>query len=300
MNAIAEIPSVSNTLASRAMLVSISISSWSGRKLDRKVTDEVNTARGAASDAGRYNKLLLPKEALDAIHKKASSIRNEFYGRTLPWMDDGQRIMAANAYLQHTQWIARQRASFEQLVEEFLARYPDYVEEAKQRLNTMFVAADYPPVELLREKFSINVMVLNVPNGDDFRVAMSDAQAEQIRADIESKVTEASQNAVKDVYKRITEKLTLMVERLNNYKPGTRTERAQGVFKSSLVENIRDLINVMPALNITGDPELDRLAERLKDVTVYDANVLKANTAKRQDTAAEAQAILDSMNDFVA
>ncbi|MGH0004519.1 hypothetical protein ACQU0X_31015 [Pseudovibrio ascidiaceicola] len=300
MNAISEIPSVSNTLACRAMLVSLSISSWSGRKLDRKVTEEVNTSRGAASDAGRYNKMLLPKEALDAIHKKASAIRNEFYARTLPWMDDGQRIMAANAYLAHSQWIAKQRSEYEQLVEELLTKYPDYVEEAKQLLNGMFVPADYPPVEILREKFGLSVVVLNVPNGEDFRVAMSDAQAEQIRSQIESKVTEASKNAMKDVYRRITESLTRMIERLNNYKPGSRIERAQGVFRNSLVENIRDLIDVMPALNITGDPELDRITERLKDVTVYDANVLKASTAKRKDTAAEAQAILDSMSDFVA
>ncbi|MGH0003167.1 hypothetical protein ACQU0X_24115 [Pseudovibrio ascidiaceicola] len=300
MNAISEIPSVSNTLACRAMLVSLSISSWSGRKLDRKVTKEVNTSRGAASDAGRYNKMLLPKEALDAIHKKSGAIRNEFYARTLPWMDDGQRIMAANAYLAHSQWIAKQRSEYEQLVEELLTKYPDYVEEAKQLLNGMFVPADYPPVEILREKFGLSVMVLNVPNGEDFRVAMSDAQAEQIRSQIESKVTEASKNAMKDVYRRITESLTRMIERLNSYKPGSRIERAQGVFRNSLVENIRDLIDVMPALNITGDPELDRITERLKDVTVYDANVLKASTAKRNDTAAEAQAILDSMSDFVA
>lgn len=300
MNAIAEIPSVSNTLASRAMLVSVTIRQWSGRKLDRKVTEEVNKDRGASADAGRYNKLLLPKEALDAIHRKASAIRNEFHQRTLPWMDDGQRIMAANAYLQHSQWIAQQRAEYEALVNDFLDKYPTYVEETKARLQGMFNEADYPSPEHLRDKFAIDVTLLNVPTSEDFRVSISEAQAEQIRSQIESKVTEASQNAVKDVYRRITDALTRMVDRLNNYKPSNGAERAQGVFRNSLVENIRDLIDVMPALNITGDPELDRLAERLKDVTVYDAKTLKDNHTKRMDTAAEAQAILDSMSDFVA
>ncbi|KZL17669.1 hypothetical protein PsAD2_03005 [Pseudovibrio axinellae] len=300
MNAITDIPSVSNTLASRAMLISLSISNWSGRKLDRKVTEEVNTSRGAASDAGRYNKQLLPKEALDAIHKKAGAIRNEFYARTLPWMDDGQRIMAANAFLAHSQWFANQRTGYDKLVEDFLKEYPDFVEQAKLNLKDMFNATDYPPVDVLRQKFGIEITVLNVPNSEDFRVSISEAQADQIRTQIEAKVTEASQNAVKDVYRRITESLTRMVERLNNYKPGNRVERAQGVFRNSLVENIRDLIEVMPALNITGDPELDRLAERLKDVTIYDANVLKTNANKRKDTAQEAQAILDSMSAFVA
>ena len=64
MNAMTPLASATSTLSTRAMLVSLSISQWSGRRLDREITDEVNQQHNAAADAGRYNKLLLPKEAL--------------------------------------------------------------------------------------------------------------------------------------------------------------------------------------------------------------------------------------------
>ena len=51
-------------LSRKAVLVSVNISQWTARKLDREVTDEVNASHGAQKDAGRYNKLLLEKEAL--------------------------------------------------------------------------------------------------------------------------------------------------------------------------------------------------------------------------------------------
>lgn len=97
MNALTPIPSASATLSTRAMLVSLSISQWSGRRLDREITDEVNQSHNAASDAGRYNKLLLPKEALGGIVSVVSETRTDFLKRTLPWMDNGSRIMAADA-----------------------------------------------------------------------------------------------------------------------------------------------------------------------------------------------------------
>ncbi len=80
------------------MLCGLRISGWSARKLDRKVTDETNHAHGAASDAGRYNKALLAKDALAAVVTAANAARTFHYARTLPWLDDGARILPAAAY----------------------------------------------------------------------------------------------------------------------------------------------------------------------------------------------------------
>ena len=77
MNAMTHTDSASSVHASRAMIVSLSISQWSGRRLDREVTDEVNQQHNAASDAGRYNKLLLPREALAGIVAIVSERRIE-------------------------------------------------------------------------------------------------------------------------------------------------------------------------------------------------------------------------------
>ena len=301
MNAITQNITASGTLASRAMIVSLSISQWSGRRLDREITDEVNSSHNAAADAGRYNKLLLPKEALDPIVKVVSETRTEFLKRTLPWIDNGGRIMAADAYMRHLSWINGQARKFNAAVDEFIAKYPGYVNAAAVRLNGMFKAEDYPSADELRRKFAMDCKVLPVPSADDFRVAMSEAQAAQIKADIEAQVTEATTIAVKDVYRRVAEVSGRMVDRLNAYKPASKKgERSEGVFRDSLVENVRDLIDILPALNITGDPALTAMADKLKPLAEWDASTLRDDPAKRRDVAAEAQAIFDQVSDFLA
>lgn len=301
MNALTQIPTTSGTLASRAMLVSLSISQWSGRRLDREITDEVNQSHQAAADAGRYNKLLLPKEALAPIVSIVGETRTEFLKRTLPWIDNGGRIMAADAYMAHMSWINAQKRKFEAAVNSFLQDYPGHVQAAAARLNGMFKPDDYPDVDVLRGKFAMECNVLPVPTGEDFRVSMSEAQAEQIRADIERQVTEATATAVKDVYRRIAEVTGRMVDRLNAYKPARKKgERSEGVFRDSLVENVRDLISILPALNITGDPQLDAMAQKMQPLAEHDAKVLRENENVRKDVAAEAQSILEQVSGFLA
>ena len=282
------------------MIVSLSISQWSGRRLDREVTDEVNREHNAAADAGRYNKLLLPKEALAGIVRVVGETRNGFIERTLPWMDDGSRIMAADAFLAHASWIRGQERKFTAEVDKFLAEYPGHVADAHKRLAGLFKDDDYPTVGQLRDKFSIETRVMPVPTAADFRVAMSEAQATRIREDIERTVREATQQAVTDIYRRIADLCGRMVERLNAYKPARGKEKAEGVFRDSLVENVRDLIQVLPALNITGDPALSEMSDRLYELARWDASVLREDAKVRRNVATEAQSILDSISDFLA
>lgn len=290
-----------SSLSARAMVVSLKVSQWSGRRLDREITDEVNQQHNAAADAGRYNKLLLPKEALEPIEKVVSETRNEFTRRTLPWIDNGGRIMAADGYFAHATWINGQRAKFEAAVDEFITKYPGYVADARVRLNGMFKDEDYPTEDELRRKFGMDVKVMPVPSASDFRVEMSEAQAEHIRAEIEANVAAATKSAVSDIYRRIADMCERMVDRLNAYKPSSKKgEKPQGIFRDSLVGNVADLIDLLPTLNITGDPELYALADKLRPLVQYKADALREDEGKRRDVAAEAKAVLDHVSGFLA
>lgn len=301
MNMMTVPKSASSILASRAMIVSLTISQWSGRRLDRQITDEVNQQHNAASDAGRYNKLLLPKEALAPIVSVVGETRADFLKRTLPWMDNGSRIMASDGYLNHMSWIRSQTSKFERAVNDFIRAYPGHVQEAQTRLKSMFKPEDYPDTDELRRKFQVECKVLPVPTSEDFRVDMSDVQAQRIREDIERQVADATGDAVRDVYQRIANVTGRMVERLNGYKPpGRRGDRAEGVFRDSLVENVRDLIGILPALNIVGDAELAAMVDKLKPLAEHNASVLRDDPALRKSVATEAQAILDSVSGFLA
>lgn len=289
------------SIASRAMLVSLKISGWTGRKLDRRITNEVNAQHGAGADAGRYNKMLVSKESLEPVHKLAARIHTEFRARTLPWLDGGQRVMAAETFMNHSAWLSKIKREYTAEVEAFLAAYPRHVQEAQGRLNSMFNPDDYPTVDQLRGKFSIEVNVSNVPDANDFRCNVSAEQKRIIEAEIEQTVREATKTAVADVYRRIADVTGRMVERLNAYKPSTeKGKRSEGVFKDSLVTNVQELIEIMPALNITGDPKLAELAFQMEKLTVYDAPELRKNVSARKQVADHAKAIFDQISDFAA
>lgn len=292
---------VAAALSTRAMIVTLSISNWSGRRYDAGASDEINQAKNASKDASRVNKMLLSASALQGIWKVVSSARSEFVERTLPWMDNGSRIMAADGFIEHTRWFQKIKTDFETQVAMFMGTYPTYLSEASTRLGQLYKAEDYPNVAELQSRFGMAMRVMPVPSSEDFRVDISEDQADVIRSQIEHDLGEATRSAVGDVYRRIHEKLEVMNEKLTNYKPAMRKgQKSEGIFRDSLVENMRDLVSLMPSLNITGDPELFRLANELKDVTAYDADRLRNNSRLRESTAARAKEIMDTMSDLYA
>lgn len=288
-------------LAERAMLASVRIAHWSGRKLDKRVTAETNARHNAAADAGRYNKALLSKEAIADVLRVENSARAEHYARTLPWRDDGARILSAAGYLDYADKMRGLRAEFDSAVESFVAGYPDFVEAARARLNGMFDPADYPGPDDIRGRFRFSVDISPVPDAADFRVAIGDAQAAAVRADLERRSDEALQAAMRDAWQRVADATGRMVERLRAYQPGADGKKAEGVFRDSLVENVRELAGLLPTLNIAGSPDLARMAERLQaDLCEADADQLRESDNMREKTADAAAAILADVSAFLA
>src|SRR5258708_4226650 len=91
-----------NLLSQKAILTSLTIGGWSARRYDEKVTKDTNRRQNAADDAGRYNKLLINKEGIAEINRVTSAARNAHYQLTMPWLDDGARILPSALYDEYT------------------------------------------------------------------------------------------------------------------------------------------------------------------------------------------------------
>jgi CHAT domain-containing protein len=176
------------SLSSRAMLCSLSISMWSARKHDPEASEEINQRHGAQADAGRYHKVLLPKEALAEIHKIVGEARQEHYFMTLPWDDNGYRVLPAAAYTDHTEKMRALSNRFTPGVEALVHQFGQLVEEAKGRLGGLFRPGDYPAPDELRSKFSFETKVMPLPDAGDFRVALGDEEKDRIKRQITAAV----------------------------------------------------------------------------------------------------------------
>lgn len=287
-------------LSTRAMLVGLRVTQWTARKLDKGATNDVTTAAGAADDAGRFNKLLIGKDALADIVTAANKARSMHYARTLPWLDDGARILPAAAFLPYSEEMRRIRMEFETAVSDFVADYDVRRDESRRRLGSLFSEADYPNRDEIRARFSFSFRVLPMPSAADFRAEISDYQAQAIRDQIETDMRAALRTATLDVWQRIADVTGAMVDRLSAFKPGNGTDRATGIFRDSLVENVRALVAILPTLNLTADPHLSALTDRMAaELCRYDAPALREDEGARDETRKAAEAIFADVQAYL-
>ena len=243
-----------------AMLVGLRISAWSGRLYDRQASDHVAAHHDASTSAGRYNKRLLPKAALAALNATMNEARTRHYSNSLPWDDKGSRLLTVVNYEYYTQVMDGLRERLVRQRARFIEEYDDYVEQARIDLGKLFRIGEYPSKEDLRDRFSIRYRITPVPNADHFIARLATDDTERVKRDIELHIEKQLHHAVGDLYRRLAEAVERVSERLaedDNGKPL--------VFRDTMISNIRDLVDVVPRLNIFGDQRLARLCEQVKD-----------------------------------
>jgi hypothetical protein len=276
-------------ITERAMLAAVHISIWTAVKHDRKVSHEVAQQHGAHEGAGRYNKQLLREaEKLEALRSLSGQIRQYFYKISLPWSDEGYRLLPAHFYFELTTKMREFEQAFAQQVEEFLAVYPSYIEQVRPELNGLFREEDYPSTDKLRNKFGVKLEVLPIPSGNDFRVTLSEEEQARVAREIDENVRQSLQRGTEDLWDRLKGVVAHMVERLN--EPESR-------FHASLVTNIGQLVDLLPGLNVNQDEELNRFAQEIKNrLCSFTAHDLKKNEILRAATANDAAQILTEMD----
>jgi hypothetical protein len=281
-----------------SMLVDLNISVWTGRKMDKKVSEEIDASKGTHARAGNYHKKLLAgTQKLDELQKLVSSIRIWHYAQTLPWSDGGSRLLPMKNFFDYKAVLGDYETQFTEMVAEFLQDYPTLVSAAAFQLGDLFDADEYPDANTLLEKFKFKYVFLPVPDVGDFRIEVGDVYKEELKAQYETfyqnKLTEAMNDAwarLHDCVSSISEKLTSL-ETPRVLKNGE--EIHSQIFRDSLVNNATELCELLTRLNVTNDTKLEQarrtLEKALLGVTAED---LRKDDDLRLDTKAKVDAIL--------
>jgi hypothetical protein len=268
-------------LNNSAMLAQLNISQWTARKYDKKASLDVERANNA-KDAGRYNKVLVAKESLEAITKTATACRTTHYKMTLPWGDNGERLLPATLFEKYTNAIRDHRTEFDRHVRDFVRDYPQLKVDAINRLGGMYEPTDYPPVDDIVGRFSIAVEFTPVPVANDFRVNLNADYIDTIKRDIEQRMVGRQKEAMKNAWSRMREVVSHIHERLAD---------KDKTFRDSLISNAEELLEILPALNIANDPDLAAAAEEVKELLVH-PDRLRQDVTLRSQTADRAADIL--------
>lgn len=278
-------------LSDKALLVQLRVSEWTARKYDRKATEQVALQNGTDLSAGRYNKSLLPmNDYLADVHSKTRHIRQKFYKNTLPWGLEGMQILPSGNYLQFVQEFRQEKAEWEYLVSTFIEKYSELKRDAQRILGNLYSEDDYPDASVLLGKFSIDMAVFPVPN-DDFRVQIADDELNRIQAEVTQRVQDAQTVAMKEVWGRLFERVQHIANKLAD---------PSAIFRDSMLENAKEICELLPRLNITDDPNLEQMRQDVEAKLLNNnPESLRLDPRLREDKAKEAKEIMDKMSVFM-
>ena len=281
---------IDTSLSCKALLVELRISNWSGRRYDLSASNSVAEKFNNNPDYARVNKALVAKEAIQKIYKVVYTARRYHYSMTLPWGDSGTRILPGELYLEFTKKIREFKQEFNSRVEEFISSYPELMKEAKNTLNGLFKADDYPDLRILRNKFCFELHFTPISEVNDLRINLQEADKEKLRRDVEYRQNQLQEEAMTNLWQRVYELVKPMADKLNDPK---------GIFRDSLVEKIHDLTNLLPKLNITGDKKLNDLTNEIRQkLCSRSPGELRDLDGVRGRVAKDADDILDRMKGY--
>lgn len=264
-NAVREFPNMDSpvvpSIASSAMLCELSISTWTGRKKDKRASEEVTTSNNASAGVANVSKKLLADCAeLMAIQKLTANIRNMHYNMTMPWSDTGLRLLPTAQYFKYHEVMTAMQNEYDSLVDTFLRDYDNEIINAQLKLGDLFDPFEYPTVDSLRHKFGFRLSYIPLPDAGDFRIDVGNEATDQIRTEYQSYYSRQLENAMNDVWQRAYDALSRMSERLDYHD-----NESKKIFRDSLVSNVTDMVELLHVCNVTGDSQMSALANQLDE-----------------------------------
>jgi hypothetical protein len=278
------------SIASSAVLVELNISVWPANKVDREMTETVNTNASAVRDASQTRKNLFAGTSLRKdIEKLAARIRLYHNQHTMPWADKGQRLLPTKLFMEYKQTMNNYEAQFKQMCNNFFYAYPQLVNEAQVHLGTMYRADDYPDLTNVREKFGFRMAIDPIPESGDFRLDISAQDLDEMKAQYEAKFDERLAEAMRTPWERLHTVLTAMSEKLKDEEG----EESKKRYHDSLVTNAVDLCGLLDKMNITNDPKLEDARKQL-ELTMLGADIetIKDSATVRESMKNKVDAIL--------
>lgn len=263
-----ETSDLNDALTSNYLLCDLQIRSWAGRSTDRDATKEVIEAKGASKDAGKFNKNLMASahEELGNVHKKASSLRHFFFRKTLPWTAStegraaGDRIIATSSAMDFLQEFKTHKLEYDAAVKALVAVWDLRVGQAMQNLGMLADITEYPSAVEIPKKFAISLDMNPIPAQSDFKRLNVPAALAASLGNRHKIIAEAQvQNAMNEMRDRMLEELERINTQMTKHANGEKTR-----LYDSLITNMQGLVQMAKNMNLTGNPRLTELTERIE------------------------------------
>lgn len=277
------------SLASAGVVTNVDVNVWSATKQDKKISGEVTDAYHASPEAGKFVKNLL---AGDPTHKKLLLHRQTVYNwnkrKTYDWAGSSRVLPFVMLSKYKEEW-RELEAEHALLVDEFERRYPDIIAEMAFKQGDMFNQSEYPAVSEIRSKFSMRLSISPIP-ASDFRCAVAEDIAEDLKQHYERTANEAVQGIMRDIGEQLTDLIKRIAHACSEPEEGKRKPKVY----DSTINQAKELCAMLEKFNITKDEKLDEMRKEAMQVI----GALTADDIR--DSEAVRATVKDGMDDILS
>jgi hypothetical protein len=223
-------------------------------------------------------KKLLDAPELDAIKSLDAEMRNWLGKRALPSMfKSGIYLIPISLVQDVDAKLQEYQENRSGKVQSFVSSYERIKADAQQRLNGVYNEKDYPSAEKVEQLFSVKSSYVTFGTPAALQ-QISSSLWEREKEKAEKQWKEAGEE-IRIVLRESMKKLVdHMVERLASTEDGK-----PKIFRDSLIGNMQEFLELFNARNITGDAELEELANKAKAIMKgADPSKIRASTDTRE------------------
>jgi len=254
-------------VACGAIIVDLTISTYSGRKKDRKTQGEVVAAKGSGSSkaASVYKSLFAECRELEAITKYGGVVRASHYRLTRPWSDMGSRILPTTRLIEYCDVMNAHDAAFGKLVQAFLDKYDTLVSAAAFQLGTLFDRSEYPSRALLASKFGIHRAEYPLPTGGDWRLDLDAEKQQEMVEKYQKRFEQQLAAAQQENWQKLHAALRLFSNKLTDKTGEDGAAKPQKLYET-MIDGAQDLCGLLTDMNFAKDPALEKARQQLENV----------------------------------
>lgn len=259
------------------------------RATNQAITSEVE-AQHSATDAGAWQDKLIHKRYLAGIQAAMSKAYKWHQSDTLPFEISGARLLPLANKARYDDHQAECQRDLASAVAQLIADWPDAMADARSRLNGMFDESKYPSIAELDRRFGIEVYTYPTPDPGGIFADVTETQRQDMESELTARIAEISSNATYEIWRRLLSGVETLRDRLAAYGDKDADERKR--FCSAWIDNLREVADMLPALNFADDPQLEAMRQRVNaELLSFDAAELKDSEFARRTVTAKADDI---------
>lgn len=284
-----------------ATLVTLTTRRWHAKAKDRRAAAEMAKSVGAdRATYDAYKKLLVGQDdKLERVRQAIDGARTKHYEMTLPWSMEGAnsnarrtgpRLLPNTSFFEYTSEMAQYKKEMDAALAEFIAAYPALVRTAQQKLGRAYVPEDYPPPDVLPQRFLLHFEFQPIPQGRDFS-GLAEAQMEKLAETLERRNRQMLENAMHDAWLRLRELVELAADRFGS---------PDRQFHYTLPQKLKAAAKSFKSFNLVGDSCMEQARYMVeKELSAYDASQIREDDALRARLGTKALEVLALMDNYV-